>query len=78
LEPAARRAPRLFLALAGFLDRHGDAARAAEYYDVVSHMAPADASALRACVRKAELLIKSGGCVLYIPFGISTARKTAE
>jgi membrane associated rhomboid family serine protease len=55
-EPPAR----LYLAIAGVLDRKGDVVRAVEYYDAVVREAPRDALALRALVRKGELLIRTG------------------
>jgi membrane associated rhomboid family serine protease len=55
-EPPAR----LYLAIAGVLDRQGDVVRAVEYYDTVVRNAPRDALALRALVRTGELLIRTG------------------
>jgi hypothetical protein len=44
------------LAIAGFFDKRGDSERALEYYDDVIQVAGSDAMALRALLRKAEVL----------------------
>jgi membrane associated rhomboid family serine protease len=52
--------PRLFLAVAAFLERSGHAAQAVPYYDQAISAAPDDAGTVRTLVRKAEALGRLG------------------
>ena len=51
---------RFLMAVASFLERSGDARAALHEYDTVVQQAPADPTALRALVRRAEILKKGG------------------
>lgn len=52
--------PRFLMAVASFLERSGDARAALDEYDTVVQQAPTDPIALRALVRRAEILKKGG------------------
>lgn len=51
---------RFLMAVASFLERKGDARAALDEYDTVVQQAPADPAALRALVRRAEILKRGG------------------
>jgi Flp pilus assembly protein TadD len=51
---------RLYLSIATFLERQGENRRALRCYDDVIRLAPNDGIALRALVRRAEILAKLG------------------